>query len=166
MKQYICPVCNNGEHKDGATFCMICGHPIPIKALTIWQPWAQLAITGAKHVETRGHKTNIRGRIAIHAAKADHRKFLDAIPEKQAKIFEQAGITAETPLAFGAVLGTAELVDCVPIEQLYGTEYDTPQERAFGDWSAGRFGWILKCPVKFDRPAPAKGAQGFWRWEA
>lgn len=164
MNQYICPVCHNEEHKDGAAFCMICGHPIPIKAITIWQPWAQLVTIGAKRVETRGHKTNIRGRIAIHAAKVNHMENLNIIPEEQARMFERAGIVAETPLAFGAILGTAELVDCVPIEQLYGTEYDTPQERAFGDWSPGRFGWIFEQPVKLDAPRPAKGAQGFWNW--
>lgn len=164
MNQYICPVCHNEEHIDGAAFCMICGHPIPIKALTIWQPWSQLIIIGEKLVETRGHKTNIRGRIAIHAAKQDHSGILLHIPARELAFFQAAGVTSIPELPTGAVLGMAELVNCVPIEKLYGTEYDTPQERAFGDWNPGRFGWIFKQPVKFDQPKPAKGAQGFWNW--
>jgi len=55
--------------------------------------------------------------------------------------------------------------DGVPIERLYGSRYDTPKERAFGDWSPGRWGWILRNPVLFEKPVPARGAQGFWNWE-
>ena len=120
-----------------------------MKALSLWQPWAQLIVTGEKLVETRGWPTKIRGKIAIHAAK---RK-----PDKTLHF-------ADLPL--GAVVGTVEIIDCLPIEALYGSEYDTPLERSYGDWAQGRYGWILRNPKRFDAPIPAAGHQGFWRWEA
>jgi hypothetical protein len=119
-----------------------------MRAITLWQPWAQLIVTGAKRVETRHWPTNIRGVIAIHAAKRklDLTSFHGVLP-------------------LGAVVGTVELVDCIRIEELYGSEYDSPAERSYGDWSPGRYGWLLRNPVLFDAPVPARGSQGFWRWE-
>ena len=63
---------------------------------------------------------------------------------------------------FGAIIGSVVIADCVPIEQLYGTEYDTPLERAYGDWTPGRYGIILESPKILKNPIPAKGHQGFW----
>ena len=40
----------------------------PVKAITIWQPWASLVAVGAKTMETRSWPTKYRGPIAIHAA--------------------------------------------------------------------------------------------------
>lgn len=49
-----------------------------MKALTIWQPWASLLVSGQKKYETRSWATAYRGPIAIHAAMAagasDHRR--------------------------------------------------------------------------------------------
>ena len=39
-----------------------------MKALTIWQPWASLLVSGQKKYETRSWATAYRGPIAIHAA--------------------------------------------------------------------------------------------------
>ena len=38
-----------------------------LKAITIWQPWAELIIRGFKQYETRSWPTHYRGKIAIHA---------------------------------------------------------------------------------------------------
>ena len=137
-----------------------------MKAITLWQPWAQLCVLGVKRVETRGYNTNIRGQVAIHAAKKDvTEQFLIYTPVWEKEYFYKNGIRLVAKLPRGVVVGTVEIVDCVPIEKLYGTQYDTPQERAFGDWSPGRYGWIMKEPVLFDKPVPAIGRQGFWNWE-
>lgn len=50
------------------------------------------------------------------------------------------------------------------IEALYGSEYDVPIERAFGDWSPGRYGWIVERAVRYPEPIFAPGAQGIWKW--
>ena len=167
-KAYICPICQNEEHSAGALFCKICGLPIlnqTMKAITLWQPWAQLCVLGEKLVETRGYKTNVRGRVAIHAAKSDHSGILLHIPMKELAFFQQAGVCGIPGPPLGAVVGTVEIVDCRPLAKLAGTKYDTPKERAFGDWSEGRWGWIMQNPVLFKKPIPAKGAQGFWIWK-
>jgi len=135
-----------------------------MRALTLWQPWAQFAVTGAKRVETRGWPTKVRGEIAIHAAKRRPDASIALDPgAAYSEICAQLAGAGMLPL--GAVVGTVEIVDCLPIEALYGTEYDTELERARGDWSAGRYGWLLKNPVRFDAPAAANGHQGFWRWD-
>lgn len=36
------------------------------------------------------------------------------------------------------------------------------QERAFGDYSAGRFGWFLRDMKALERPIPMKGRQGLF----
>lgn len=34
----------------------------------------------------------------------------------------------------------------------------------FGDFTRGRYAWILENPVMFEKPIPAMGSQGFWNW--
>lgn len=34
---YVCPICQNEEHPDGAIFCQICGAPVQIEALTVME---------------------------------------------------------------------------------------------------------------------------------
>lgn len=128
--------------------------PWAMKAFTVYQPYAYAILTGLKEYETRPRRTNIRGRVAVHAARGNP-KFVSmaaamALPE-QIKLY------------FGAVLGTVEIVDCLPVEEVIGTL--TERERALGDYSKGRWAWVLKNPVMFDTPVPAKGKQGWWNWE-
>lgn len=146
-------------------------------AISLWQPWAQLCVLGEKRVETRSWPTNVRGRIAIHAAKKPLELTMELLPShgvqlEVGRLLYRHGLSscqrnAKVPngLALGAIVGTVDIVDCVPIEQLYGSEYDTEKERAFGDWSAGRYGWIQANPVLFAQPVPERGHQGFWNWE-
>lgn len=144
-----------------------------MKALTIWQPYASLAVsfdqygTPFKRVETRSWKTGYRGPLAVHSAKRKPDMFFVGMGERTSDIFAYAGLYGDQALMnlpYGCVVGKAELLDCVPIEQLYGTEYDTAQERAFGDWNNGRYGWILGNPVHYVTPIPAVGKQGLWEW--
>lgn len=133
-----------------------------MKALTIWQPWAQLIVMGKKFVETRPRKTKIRGLVAIHAGKNNHDQDIN---KKDLLYFQQAGVMDLPKAYYGAIIGVVEITACLPMEMLWGSEYDTLQERAFGDWRAGRFGYILKNPVLLQKPFPARGFQGFWPWE-
>ena len=50
-----------------------------MKALTIWQPWASLLVSGQKKYETRSWATSYRGPIAIHAAMRPVRRTIDAL---------------------------------------------------------------------------------------
>ncbi len=144
-----------------------------MKALTIWQPWASLAVTKDfagepwKRVETRGWATNYRGPLAIHASKKTGFGFFDDLSPVERIKFGKAGIVSEEDLLklpHGMIIGQVNLLDSIKMEELYGTAYDTPQERSFGDWSPGRFGWLLGSPVLYSEPIPAKGRQGLWEW--
>ena len=122
-----------------------------MKTISLWQPWATLIVKGIKKVETRHWETNIRGQIAIHAAKRKPDIYFPELEE------------ADIPL--GAIVGLAEIVDCLPMEKLYGSIYDTIAERSYGDWTLGRYGGIMSNPVLFDKPVNINGRQGFWDWE-
>lgn len=147
-----------------------------MRAASLWQPYAQLSVLGLKHIETRGWYTKHRGPLAMQATKA-RPKELNGI-EYRGEFWEAfmpyfiemppwtiGNLGQKGALPMGAIVGTVNIVDCVPIESLYGSAYDTPRERAFGDWSEGRFGWIMESPVVFDKPVPIAGKQGLWNWD-
>lgn len=130
-----------------------------MKAITIWQPWASLIMAGIKHIETRPRNTCIRGRIVIHAGANGH--WLQS-PTPEIRRYTRGG----EPL--GCILGTVDLIDCIPLEDMpekYPHLY-TPREIDLGDWSPGRYGLILRDPIVYPNPIPAKGKQGWWNWGA
>lgn len=147
-----------------------------MKCLSLWQPWASLIVHGHKKIETRGYPTNVRGRVAIHATKSEDRSDRDWI------IYDEAFIAAframkpdgiETTsgrfydsLPRGCVVGTVELYDCLSSDMLINSAVVTEDsaEYAFGNYDMGRFGWLMRNPVPFETPIPAKGAQGWWDW--
>jgi activating signal cointegrator 1 len=72
-------------------------------------------------------------------------------------------------LPFGAIIGQVNLVKIVPIES-FGLpskqiEYLTLEQKAFGDYSAGRFAWVLEDPVMFNHPLPARGHLRLWNYK-
>ena len=120
-----------------------------MKAYTVYQPYAYATVAGLKHYETRPRRTNIRGRI---------------MPEIEAALSEHQGVGNRfAHLDYGAVIGTVEIVDCVPVEEI--VDALTEQEKLWGDYSPGRFAWVLQNPVMFDKPIPARGQQGWWEWK-
>lgn len=121
--------------------------------ITIYQPYAYAIVAGIKRYETRPRKTNVRGRVAIHAAKGKPRFVTMAV---------DMAMPERMRLQFGAIIGTVEIVDCLPAEEVIHTL--TERERVLGDYSPGRWAWVLKNPVMFDMPVPAKGRQGWWSW--
>lgn len=138
-----------------------------MKAISLWQPWATLIVIGAKQYETRSWKpypAMIGRRIAIHAAK---KKDLDSLglclTEPFRTCLVEAGLTIVGDLPFGAVLGTAVITRAEKTHEI--RDVISEQERAFGDYSYGRFAWRLDQIEKFDEPIPVNGAQGFWDWD-
>jgi hypothetical protein len=128
-----------------------------IPALTVWQPWASLIATGAKHIETRTWKTDYRGWLAIHAAKkpvdiSEYPGLFDLLPDD-----------SEFPL--GAVVAIVHLSDCKEMTQELIAQ-QSEQEILCGDWQPGRFAWVLDNIQLIDPPVPAKGGQKLWQWVA
>lgn len=133
-----------------------------MKAFTVYQPYAHAIVTGLKHYETRPRRTSVRGRVAVHAGKLDTVRATKRLSDRA--FWELIGaVEGKTELHRGAVVGTVEIVDCVPVEEI--VESLTERERALGDYSPGRFAWVLENPVMFDEPFPARGKQGWWNWE-
>lgn len=122
-----------------------------MRALTICQPYASLIAEGRKRCENRRWPTSFRGMIAIHAGKS--REWLDTLHPDE---------PMPNPMPFGAVIATANLVDCVKLTDVI--------DGVLGD----AYGWMLDdrhaegpyCFVLEDvtpiEPVPFRGAQGFF----
>ena len=135
-----------------------------MRAISLWEPWGTAIAKGLKKIETRHWSTDYRGPIAIHCAKTtvatnalwsgadtwEQKAMLDALAE--------VGVTNPSHLAFGCVVAVCMLVRVVRVESLGGI---SATERIFGNYEAGRFGWMLEN-VRPLAPQPFRGAQGFF----
>lgn len=142
-----------------------------MKAITVWQPWASLLATGKKHIETRSWRTNYRGEILIHAAKKPYSQIELMIPREDRKLIEDAlrlrYIDWKERVPTSVIVGKANLVNCVLIDETTAEliKEQHPDEYAFGDFTPGRYAWVMESPVLFKEPIPAKGKQRLWNWE-
>ena len=149
----------------------------PMKALSLTQPYATLIALGAKRIETRSWSTSFRGPIAIHASKGFPREYQESCAiEPFLSVLKAAGFTNTNELPKGAIVAVGRLVyvfltgDTLNYRHLdrtvrgpNGLTYQiTPQEIEFGDYSPGRFGWVLTDVVRLEQPIPVKGALGLW----
>lgn len=139
-----------------------------MKAISLTQPWATLVAIGAKRLETRSWQTPHRGPIAIHAAKnipADIRRILltDAAFRRHVdEAFAPHGLTLKT-IPYGAIVAIAKLTTCVQAPAAIQPKPGTP-EYAFGDYTRGRWIWVLEDIRPFMEAIPATGALGVWDW--
>jgi hypothetical protein len=134
-----------------------------VKALTLWQPWASLIALGEKQIETRPWSTRYRGPLAIHAAKRwtkDQQTLTGYGPFSRALRRH-----ALVHLPLGVVVATCTLVDCLPITPTFVRTL-SDRERTFGDFSLGRWAWILDDVEYLQPPLPARGQQGLWEWRS
>lgn len=148
-----------------------------MKAMTLTQPWASLVAIGAKRIETRSWGTNYRGPLAIHAAKGltpvgglEGLKDLCQTPPFCDELLA-AGIHFATDLPRGGVLAVCALVTCIRLDDdltvrdVLLLPSAAPHERAFGDYSVGRFAWVLADVQRLPDPLSARGALGLWDWQ-
>lgn len=125
---------------------------LPIKALSVRQPWAWAIIHGGKDIENRSwqavnHGLNVRGRVAIHASatmgKGDYESDGEFVRE----------LTQELPeardLLRGGIIGSVEVLDVV-------RESNSP-------WFFGPRGLVLANPEPCEF-IPVKGCLGYFNW--
>src|SRR5262249_62191033 len=94
------------------------GREVDMRALTLYQPWASLVVLGEKKIETRSWSTRHVGPLAIHASATWPPGFHDICDSPAfRKALEHLGLLASR-LPLGAVLGTADLIACLPTERL------------------------------------------------
>ena len=143
-----------------------------MKALSLTQPWASLVACGAKRIETRSWSTAYRGPLAIHAAMG-FPAWARWVAFECRSHLELAGHTIGEPrgerdrlihdLPLGMVIATCRVVRCARTELIVSQISD--QERAFGDYSSGRYAWMLADIVRLPEPIPVRGALGLWEWQ-
>jgi hypothetical protein len=115
-----------------------------LKCLSVRQPWAWLIIAGHKDIENRTWYTRPSGKIGIHAGLNR-----TELPGMIALVEREYGIVVpEQELVFGAVIGTADMVECVVESK--------------SRWFEGPYGFVLKNPKRFAKPIPASGKIGFF----
>ena len=135
------------------------------------QPWATLVAIGENTIETRSWSTRYRGPLAIHAAKGfptDARALCGATPFREA--LARGGYTSASELPRGVIIAVAQLVDVIAFERssLRATRArvargELPQNEAdFGDFSAGRFGFVLQDVRRVLEPISVRGMLGLW----
>lgn len=146
-----------------------------MKVISLLQPWASLVVAGHKKIETRSWNTKYRGELLIHASK----KF-DKSQKALCftKFFEHHLADVVDDLPLGAIIGRVKLIDTISTYQIgdkFGQglsiyrpplEFNlTERERAYGDYSPNRYGWLFYEPVTFQTAIPAKGSLSLWEWQ-
>ncbi len=133
-----------------------------MKAISLLQPWATLVVTGVKTIETRSWGTKYRGPILIHASQGKAGSIFTSL------LFFKKYIPDFKHLPFGAIIGKATISDVIRIENLQMTDELinrlTMEEKAFGDYSDGRYAWMLEEAEQFDTPIPARGTLSIWEY--
>ncbi len=153
-----------------------------MKAITLHQPWATLVAIGAKRIETRSWGTSYRGPLAIHAGK--NTKYIN-VNSRDYLCDEQPFFSVlatwmtskkSTDMPVGCIVATCNLVEVKRIDLVISFAACKSywhnkkewllhaQERAFGDYSVGRYMWLLDDVQILPEPIPAKGSMGFWEW--
>ena len=143
-----------------------------MQALSLWQPWAQLIVTGHKRRETRSWPppgARIGQRIAIHAAK--RKPTVDDFNHAERSMLMTAlGIGWRMRIPYGAIVCTAYLDGA---ERVLDDQSNAPHldrinpsyERTFGDYSVGRWMWALADIRPLPAPIPYKGSQRLFEIE-
>ena len=127
-----------------------------MKALTVHQPWASMQLAGVYLWETRSWPILSRGTLVIHSGKAtenlkliqDDWPFIQLLGEPP---FTDLPWAHRLPL--GHVLGTVEVVDCLPTEMVLGQGLDGIQQ-LLGYFRPVRYAWKRTDPIPIQSPIP------------
>ena len=129
----------------------------PLRALTIWQPWAAAIATGRKNVENRIWPTRYRGTVAIHAGRTLDKSALDTTaPLNFQDPLVRRTYTAAPPhlRALSSIVALAELTDCHPARRCC---------RPWGVVEPDAYHWVLTNIRALSEPIPCKtGRQRLW----
>jgi hypothetical protein len=127
-----------------------------MKALSVKQPWAYCIIHKGQNVENREWYRDYRGTIAIHASKPKSMKEIRELCEFAKKDYNIKIDMDE--LAYGAVIGFADLVDVI-------TKKDVNIRTR--KWFQGKYGFVLKNIIVLKTPVVIEGGfhLGFWKLE-
>ena len=130
------------------------------KVLTLKEPFATLIKNGKKYIETRSWKTNYRGELYIHAGK---KKIGTSIDGRN----ELISLIGDDSMNYEYIICKCELVDCIYMTEdfIQKIKEKNYQQYICGEYSVGRYAWILKNVVPLQTPIKAKGQLGLWNYE-
>ena len=127
-----------------------------MKVLTIREPFATLIKDKVKIYETRSWKTNYRGEIYIHAAKARSKASNANIASTYLK-------SRENP---EHIICKCLLKDCIYMTEEFIQKIKTEtNESDYGLYEVGRYAWKLELIEVLEEPISAKGKLGIWNYE-
>ena len=155
-----------------------------MKCLSLWQPWATLIAIGAKRIETRHWSTSYRGPLLIHAAKKWDRELSEmCCDEPFNSALRKNGTTCADAHAWGLprgyIIAVVDLINCQEVKRTHVKAVDhsstsgsyvlsaaladgkivAGNEHEFGDYTVGRFAWMLANIRRFETPVPCVGHQ-------
>ncbi len=119
------------------------------RCLSVQQPSAWAVCVGDKTIENRSWSTDYRGTIAIHASST--KTIVNAVVKGR----RNPGFDAEF-FAYGAIIGVADLVDCV---EMNPDLEDDP-------WTGGPVCWKLENARLIPRPIAMKGKLNLFKLDA
>ena len=113
---------------------------LPMRALTVKQPWAWAIIFGGKDIENRSWRTKYRGRVIIHAGGSY---------SPDARLPRGIHPPDRKNLAFSAMIGAVDL--------------DGVVEKSRSAWfDKGKYGFVLRRPRALSSPIHCTGRLGLW----
>jgi hypothetical protein len=144
-----------------------------MKALTLWPLWAMLVRLKLKRIETRDKRTIHRGPLAIHASLLTDNdvQAWETMPVIREALMRH-GIRKIDQLIFGSIVAVVDVVDIFQTGPAHAAVRDEllrrhgavldDEQRAFGDYAPGRYGWILDNIRPLEKPIQARGWPGMW----
>src|SRR5262245_57921137 len=128
-----------------------------MKCLSLIQPWATLVILGVKRNDTRSWRTRYRGRVFIHASRQFPERFRALCSvEPYRSVLRQGAFYHSADLPTGALIGTVELVDCLPADEAADCLADV------GHCRPEHWKWQLDRPIALPQPIPYRGRLGLF----
>jgi len=129
-----------------------------MKAISLWQPWASLIALGLKRFETRSWPTSYRGPLLICAGqrKPQWNEARDVFWGLASRVENMVDWYMGLP--YGKAVAVVDLASCIKIADHPIHDKLWREERAFGDFTPGRFAWELQS-VQRVRPFPVRGRQ-------
>ena len=157
-----------------------------MNALTIHQPWAAFIAAGIKTIETRSWcapKNAIGEQLAIHAGRRpikwqEHSEWENKAAELLLSNHPEYPRGDDCMMASGQVIAGATLADCKQVRSHF-RHISQPDQRMhyyadtgdghsyeidpLGDFSVGRWLWILEDIEPLKQFVVARGRQGLWK---
>lgn len=131
-----------------------------MKVISLLEPWASLVKENIKCIETRSWKTNYRGELYIHASKRKLTK------NNCNEYKEQLNLLKDKNFKYGYIIAKCKLIDCKHMDkELINEIKKNHNEYICGDYSIGRYAWVLEDIELLEIPISAKGQLGIWNYE-